>query len=69
MSKTIKCPKCGAVDFEAVANSKKSLSLGKAVAGGLLLGPIGAAGGAIMGKKGKTTLACHRCGTTWQVKF
>lgn len=69
MGKKIKCPACGAIDFEAVASSKKSLSLGKAVAGGLILGPIGAAGGAIMGKKGKTTFACRQCGNTWQVKL
>lgn len=69
MGKTIKCPKCDSTNFEAVASSKKTLSLGKAVAGGILLGPIGAAGGAILGKKGKTTFACHDCGNTWAVKL
>lgn len=67
--KKIRCPKCGSLNFEAVASSKKSLSLGKGFAGGVLLGPIGAVGGAILGKKGKTTFACHDCGNTWQVKL
>ena len=37
--------------------------------GGILLGPIGAVGGAIIGKKGKTTFVCHDCGNTWEVKL
>ena len=44
MGKTIKCPKCGSLNFEAIASSKKSLSLGKGIVGGVLLGPIGAVG-------------------------
>lgn len=67
--KKIRCPKCGSLNFEAVASSKKSLSLGKGLVGDVLLGPIGAVGGAILGKKGKTTFACHDCGNTWQVKL
>lgn len=33
MGKKIKCPKCGSLNFEAVASSKKSLSLGKGIVG------------------------------------
>ncbi len=69
MAKTICCPNCKSLNFEAVASSKKSLSFGKAVVGGVLLGPVGAAGGAIMGKKGKVTFVCHKCGTTWKEKL
>ena len=69
MGKKIQCPKCSSLNFEAVASSKKSLSLGKGLVGGVLLGPVGAVGGAIMGKKGKTTFVCHNCGNTWEVKF
>lgn len=69
MGRKIKCPSCGSLNFEAVASSKKSLSLGKAAVGGVLLGPLGAVGGAMLGKKGKTTFVCHDCGNTWQVKL
>lgn len=69
MGKKIKCPKCGGLNFETAASSKKSLSLGKGIVGGVLLGPIGAVGGAMLGKKGKTTFVCHDCGNTWQVKL
>lgn len=69
MGKKIKCPNCGSLNFEAVASSKKSLSLGKGIVRGVLLGLIGAVGGAMLGKKGKTTFVCHDCGNTWQVKL
>ena len=26
-------------------------------------------GGAMLGKKGKTTFVCHDCGNTWRVKL
>ncbi len=69
MARTIRCPNCKSLNFDAVASSRKSLSLGKAIAGGVLLGPVGAAGGAIMGKKGKVTFVCHDCGRTWKEKL
>ena len=69
MGRKIKCPKCGSLDFEAVASSNKPLSLGKAAVGGMLFGPLGAVGGAMLGNKGKTTFVCHNCGNTWQVKL
>lgn len=69
MPKTVKCPNCGSTDFEVVGSSKKSLSLSKAIAGGILLEPLGAAGGAIIGNKGRTTFACHHCGSTWTIKL
>ena len=69
MGRKIKCPSCGSLNFEAVASSKKSLSLGKAAVGGVLLGPLGVVGGAMLGKRGKPTFVCHDCGNTWQVKL
>ncbi len=69
MGKKIRCPKCKSLNFEAAASSKKALSLSKGIVGGVLLGPIGAAGGAILGNKGKTTFVCHDCGNTWRLKI
>lgn len=68
MAKQIKCPKCGSTNFMLLEDTKKSLSLGKAVVGGVLLGPVGAAGGAILGKKGKFDLVCQDCGHRWLQK-
>lgn len=65
---TMKCPKCGSTEFTVLGSTKNSLSLGKAVVGGVLLGPVGAAGGAIMGKKGKYDLVCNKCGHRWSAK-
>lgn len=69
MAKKIACPKCKSLNFTVLGDSKKSVSAGKAVVGGLLLGPAGFAVGGLMGKKGKATLVCQECGTTWKVKL
>ena len=69
MGKKVQCPECKSLNFEVVASSKKALSLSKGIVGGVLLGPLGAAGGAILGNKGKTTFVCHDCGNTWQLKI
>ncbi len=68
MGKTVKCPACGSLNFQAVANSKKALSLSKGAAGVILFGPIGAAGAAL-GTKGKTTFVCNDCGNSWKMKL
>ena len=61
MSAPSKCPMCGAIlEWKWVETSKKGFSTGKAVAGGLLFGPIGLLGGTL-GKK-KSTYACSKCG-------
>lgn len=56
------CPKCGSTQI--VAN-KKGFGLGKAAAGGLLLGPVGLLGGVI--GSGKIVITCLKCGNRWKV--
>ena len=54
------CPKCGLGYLRAVGENKGGFSGGKALAGAVLLGPIGLAAGAL-GKKRKIYV-CNRCG-------
>lgn len=68
MARQIKCPKCKKTNFTMLDNTKKSMSAGKAVVGGVLFGPLGAGAGAIMGKKGKYDLLCNECGHRWEAK-
>lgn len=56
------CPKCRSTQI--VAN-KKGFGLGKAAAGGLLLGPVGLLGGLI--GSGKIVVTCLKCGNTWKI--
>ena len=56
-----RCPKCGEIWGLAKENTGAGNTLGKALIGGLLLGPIGAIGGAAFGNK-TTTYICNKCG-------
>lgn len=56
----VRCPYCGSTEITA---QKKGFSAGKAVAGGLLAGPVGLAAGGI--GSGKVKCTCLRCGRTW----
>ncbi len=58
----IKCPKCGS---SQISVNNKGFGLGKAAAGGILLGPVGLLGGLIGSKKIKIT--CLKCGHSWKV--
>lgn len=61
MAAPTRCPICGEmIKWKKVDTSKKGFSLGKAAAGGLLLGPVGLLGGAL-GKK-MDTYYCGNCG-------
>ncbi len=51
------CPRCTSTYVTA---NKKGFGLGKAAAGGVLLGPVGLLGGMI--GKNKMTLYCMKCG-------
>lgn len=61
MSGGLRCPKCGSTQLHA---GDKGFGLGKAAAGGLLLGPVGLLGGMIGSKK--VMITCLSCGKKWQ---
>lgn len=61
MSDEIRCPKCSSTQISA---GDKGFGLGKAAAGGLLLGPVGLLGGLIGSKKVYVT--CLKCGYKWE---
>lgn len=61
MSDEIRCPKCGSTQIVA---GNKGFGLGKAAAGGLLLGPVGLLGGLIGSKK--VMITCLKCGHKWE---
>ncbi len=61
MSDEIRCPKCGSTQ---IAAGNKGFGLGKAAAGGLLLGPVGLLGGLIGSKK--VMITCLKCGYKWE---
>ena len=56
------CPKCGSNQIYA---DRKGFGLGKAAAGGLLLGPVGLLGG-MLGSK-KVVITCLTCGHKWSL--
>ena len=57
----ISCPRCGSTQLTA---NKKGFGLGKAAAGGLLLGPVGLLGG-FLGSN-KVVITCLKCGHQWK---
>lgn len=63
----LKCTKCKSTNVEFMDNKKKSFSVGKAVAGGVLTGGIGTLAG-FAGKKGKDRWHCKDCGNVFKKK-
>ena len=59
----IKCPKCKSSNFSV---GKKGFGLGKMAGWGVLLGPIGLAGGFI--GRGQVELHCLNCNKKWKPK-
>lgn len=60
----LKCPSCKSVNVQYMGNQRKSFSVGKAVAGGLLTGGVGAVAG-FAGKKGQDRWHCAQCGNVF----
>jgi tellurium resistance protein TerD len=58
---SVKCPRCGSTQ---ISSGNKGFGLGKAAAGGLLLGPVGLLGGLVGSKKIMVT--CLKCGHKWE---
>ncbi|WP_342421878.1 hypothetical protein [Paenibacillus sp. FSL E2-0178] len=57
----VRCPKCRSQQFSA---NTKGFGLGKAVAGGVLAGPVGLLGGVIGSKT--VVITCLSCGHKWE---
>jgi ribosomal protein S27E len=57
----VHCPKCGSTQITA---GNKGFSVGKAVIGDIVAGPVGLVAGAIGSKK--TMITCLKCGHKWQ---
>ena len=70
MGKKVRCPHitCRSLNVVPVTTDRK-LSIGKGIIGHMLLGPVGAAAGALSGKRGKTVFRCNDCGRTFEVKL
>ena len=72
--KTITCPRFGCNGVGMPVDTKKKFSFGKAIVGNTvgfaLGGPVGGIVGAAtgIGKRGKTTFVCSKCGRTWEQK-
>lgn len=63
--KSSQCPSCGSFMTDKIGERTGGFSAGKAAVGGLLLGPVGIAGG-LLGKK-KMTYKCRKCGYTFEL--
>lgn len=63
----VKCPYCHSTNVEFMQNDRKGFSVGKAAAGAILTGGIGALAG-FAGKKGKNQFFCKDCNRTFTHK-
>lgn len=63
----LKCPYCKSKNVDFMQNNKKGFSVGKAAAGTVLTGGIGAVAG-FAGKKGNNQWHCKECGQIFETK-
>lgn len=66
-ARAVKCPHCKSTDVEFMVQQRKSFSIGKAAAGTIMTGGIGALAG-FAGKKGKKEWHCKNCGAVFATK-
>ena len=63
----ITCPNCNSKDVSFLQQDKKAFSVGKAAAGAVLTGGVGALAG-FAGKKGNKQWHCQNCGNMFETK-
>jgi ORF2 len=66
-ARAVKCPHCKSTDVEFMVQQRKSFSIGKAAAGTIMTGGVGALAG-FAGKKGKKEWHCKNCGAVFATK-
>ena len=66
-ARAIKCPHCKSTDVEFMVQQRKGFSVGKAAAGTIMTGGVGALAG-FAGKKGKKEWHCKNCGAVFATK-
>lgn len=66
-ARAVKCPHCKSTDVEFMVQQRKSFSIGKAAAGTIMTGSVGALAG-FAGKKGKKEWHCKNCGAVFATK-
>lgn len=66
-ARALKCPHCKSTDVEFMVQQRKSFSIGKAAAGTIMTGGVGALAG-FAGKKGKKEWHCKNCGAVFATK-
>ncbi len=66
-ARAVKCPHCKSTDVEFMTQQRKGFSIGKAAAGTIMTGGVGALAG-FAGKKGKKEWHCKNCGAVFTTK-
>lgn len=66
-ARAVKCPHCKSTDVEFMVQQRKGFSVGKAAAGTIMTGGVGALAG-FAGKKGKKEWHCKNCGAVFTTK-
>lgn len=66
-ARAVRCPHCKSTDVEFMVQQRKSFSIGKAAAGTIMTGGVGALAG-FAGKKGKKEWHCKNCGAVFTTK-